>query len=605
MTPPAVAPPRTPAPHRIVARAWRTVTGYHRTFLGAVLLVQVATAAVLSPAVVLLLRAALAAAGVRALTEASLGQLLRDPVAVLLLLLLAAVASAGLLVGQGVVVLLARDARTGSAPDLRRALRELAGVVRRLLGLQLLLFAGYAFVLVPLGNLEVAAFLTRGVELPPFIASELRKTPLGTAAWMTGLVTVLYVNVRLALTPAVLLTGSVGVAGALARSWRLTRRQSWRILVIVGGAWLASAAVLGGATVVALAVVRLGESLWPAAAPVVATAAVTGVQLLVLLVAATVIAVVTLSLLTLAAPHAGPAARPVAPRPAASAWSRVVVAVVVLGVVAVTTATSLAVVRGAERTGTTAVVAHRGVTDAAVENTLESLAAAAELGVDQVELDVQQSGDGGIVVVHDTNLRRIAGVDRAVPDMTTAELTATVVSQGGHRSRIPSFEEFAALAAELDVALLVELKTHGREHGDYLGDVAEVLRRHHLLAGSRLQSFDRAVVEDAADRFPDLTVGWVVAFYRGRLDPGDADFVALEQSSFAPRMLREAREAGVELFLWTVSDAAAVRQHTRAGVDGLITGSPAMALRERARVDSGTSLADRLTDELRGLAGWW
>src|SRR5690606_3585704 len=64
--------------------------------------------------------------------------------------------------------------------------------------------------------------------------------------------------------------------------------------------------------------------------------------------------------------------------------------------------------------GATLVLAHRGFTAGGVENTIEALDAASEAGADLVEMDVQQTSDGGWVLMHDTDLKRLAGLDTSV-----------------------------------------------------------------------------------------------------------------------------------------------------------------------------------------------
>ncbi|WP_154794816.1 glycerophosphoryl diester phosphodiesterase membrane domain-containing protein [Occultella kanbiaonis] len=613
----------------ILATAAVTVARNRSLYLRTTVALQAATVLVVVPIVALLLRAALRAAGLTALTEATAVRLLTHPVSFLLLLLLAAVASVAVLIGQGVLILIGTRLRDDSILHPRAIGAELAAVGRRLLGPQLLVFVAYAFLLVPLGGLEVGAFLTRGVELPPFVAGELRKTVVGTLVWMLGAVAVLYVNVRLVLVPAVLLTSRVSVLAALASSWRMTRGQSARVVGLFAAAWTVSAVVLGGLVVLILYAVRLADAVWPPATPLVAGLTVTVVQVAVLAVSGLIVAVLTQALVVLAdrrrehggdigwlttAPLDAPDTEPPPEASRAAGWvprwtgmpgGRAVGVAVLGAVLAVAVTVNTTVMIAVRDEVTTAVIAHRGVTDDAVENTLDALDAAAAVGADYVELDVQQAADGGLVVVHDTNLRRIAGINRSVFELTTAELTGTTVRQGGHTATIPTFEEFAARAAELDIALLVELKTHGREQGDYVGDVVAVLVAHGLVATARVQAFDIALVNEIEGRFSDVTTGWVVAFHRGRLHPGRADFVALEESSYTPRILSEAHAAGAELLLWTVNDPAAMRRFVRDGVDGLITSDPAGALDQRAAVAADTSLARRLEDELHKLVGWW
>lgn len=568
------------------------VIAHWRAWLRTGVALQLLGVLLAGPAIALLLRAALASAGVAALTEASLGQVVRHPPAVALLLLLAVLATTAVLVQHAAFVLLGRDLAEGHLPRIRDLAREGLGTARRIAGPQLALVAVYAFVLAPLGGFGIGASLTRGIELPPFIAGELQKTPLGTAAWLVGFAVVLLLNLRLVLVPTLLLTAGVQPAAAFSGSWRLTRRRTAALAVAALALMTASGVVLAGLATAGVAVTRATDAVWPTAAPAVAGLALSLVQAFVVLGGGMLAAVASVALLALTRPLAAPVAPP--RRETHPAMAAAIAAVLVA------TAGANAVALAGVTSPRTAVVAHRGATYGAVENTLESLEAAAALGADIVELDVLQAGDGGLVVVHDTNLRRIAGVNTEVADMTTAELTATTVRQGGHTGSIPTFDAFAARAAELDVPLLVELKAHGRERGDVVGDVVAVLERHGLVADSLVQAFDLATVADLEARFPEVTTGWVVAFSRGRLDPGPADFVTMEQTSWSPAVTQEAHVAGVQVYLWTVTDPLRMRAFMREGVDGIITGYPAMALEQR-EIASSESLADRLEDALRSL----
>lgn len=579
-----------------VVTAVRVVGVHWRTWLRTAVMLQVLAGLVAGPVIVLLLRAALATAGVPALTEASIGQLVRHPPAVLLLMLLAGVATTAALVQHAAFVLLGRAIFEGRIPRIRELAADGLAVARGLVGPHLGLVALYVFVLVPLGGLQLGASLARGIELPPFIAGELQKTPLGTSVWLVGYAAVLLVNLRLAFVPVLLTTGTPPAA-AFSASWRLSRRRVAGLAALAAALWLGAAVVTGGLMLVTVGLARVMDAVWPSAAPVVAVSALAAAQALLVVGGGLLAGFVSVVLLALSGAIAGPG-----PAPTAPAGRRLAAGALALLLAGGAVNATALLAAGSGRT--TAVVAHRGDTYGAVENTLESLEAAATLGADVVELDVLQAADGGLVVVHDTNLRRIAGVNREVAAMTTAELTATTVRQGDHVGTIPTFEAFAARAAELGVPLLVELKSHGREHGDLVGDVVAVLEQHDLVEGSLVQAFDRETVTEIESRFPEVTTGWVVAFSRGRLDPGVADFVTMEQTSYSPAVLRQAHAAGVAVYLWTVTDPVRMRVFIRDGVDGLITGDPRSALHERSAVDGEAGVADRLADTLRALADW-
>ena len=85
----------------------------------------------------------------------------------------------------------------------------------------------------------------------------------------------------------------------------------------------------------------------------------------------------------------------------------------------------------------TEIVAHRGFIEGGVENTLPALQAAAKAGADRVEFDVMETKDGKFVVMHDTNLKRLAGKNLNVKDLTQDELTKITVRSGPWRPRSP------------------------------------------------------------------------------------------------------------------------------------------------------------------------
>ncbi|HSQ58627.1 MAG TPA: glycerophosphodiester phosphodiesterase family protein, partial [Gemmata sp.] len=156
------------------------------------------------------------------------------------------------------------------------------------------------------------------------------------------------------------------------------------------------------------------------------------------------------------------------------------------------------------------IVAHRGASHDAPENTLASIRLAWEQNADAVEIDVRMSKDGGIVVIHDSNTLRVAGVDRPVAEQSLAELRALDVGKWKEArfagERIPTLEEVLATVPR-EKRLLIEAKS-GPEIVPELGRV---------LNGSDLRpeqnaiiSFNPAVIAAVKRSRPELTGYWVV-----------------------------------------------------------------------------------------------
>src|SRR5690625_4265485 len=167
------------------------------------------------------------------------------------------------------------------------------------------------------------------------------------------------------------------------------------------------------------------------------------------------------------------------------------------------------------------VVAHRGASGYAPENTLAALRLARERGADMAEIDVRQTADGALVVLHDASLRRTTDVAEIYPhrrtwnvrDFTLAELRRLDAgSWFGARfagERIPTLQECLQVLREEGLGALVELKVQRRDRALAHRLAGEIRTdRHWCEAGAEgrliLQSFDRVVLRGMAGDVPGL-----------------------------------------------------------------------------------------------------
>jgi glycerophosphoryl diester phosphodiesterase len=240
--------------------------------------------------------------------------------------------------------------------------------------------------------------------------------------------------------------------------------------------------------------------------------------------------------------------------------------------------------------GRTLIAAHRGAREAAPENTLAAFRAAAELGADGVEFDVQLTADGIPVVFHDRTLERVT--DGAGPLFEQPLAALRELDAGSHfgpafaGERIPTLDE-ALDAAGGRLALNVELKIHKKGMRERARLAAEVLRRverRGLLERTILSSFDplalRAARRDSAEIAlgfltpPDLpaVLGWAGRVIAGRHEAEHPHYTTVDR-----RTIRWARARGRRVNVWTVNEADAIRRMRDLGVDMIITDRPDLA----------------------------
>ncbi|MEB3323436.1 MAG: glycerophosphodiester phosphodiesterase family protein, partial [Synechococcaceae cyanobacterium] len=232
-----------------------------------------------------------------------------------------------------------------------------------------------------------------------------------------------------------------------------------------------------------------------------------------------------------------------------------------------------------------AVAAHRGASRAAPENTLAAFERAVAHGADWVELDVQESADGVVVVAHDRDFMKVSGVAARVWESTHAELASIDVgswfSPEFADQTVPTLAQALALCKGR-AKVLIELKHYG--HARRLEErVIELVEAADMAADVRIMSLDHASVLRSKSLRPDWPHGLLVAVAMGDPSRLDVDFLAVGASLATRHLVRSAHRRGKEVFVWTGNDAAQMSALISRGVDGLITDEPARARSVLAR----------------------
>ena len=241
------------------------------------------------------------------------------------------------------------------------------------------------------------------------------------------------------------------------------------------------------------------------------------------------------------------------------------------------------------------VIAHRGAAGSAPENTLASIELAVEQGADIIEIDVQESADGEIVVIHDSDLMRVGRRPLRIWEATYEEILEVDVGSwyGTEFSdqRVPTLAQVLELCkgrAMVDI----ELKDYG--HNERLEErVAEIVERVGMEDDIVLMSLVSNIVSTMKNLRPDWTVGLLTAKAVGNLTTSDADFLAVHVGMATPGFVRRAHAAGKEVFVWTVNDKLNMHRMMSWGVDGIITDYPALArtvIEERTELSSAERL---------------
>lgn len=241
------------------------------------------------------------------------------------------------------------------------------------------------------------------------------------------------------------------------------------------------------------------------------------------------------------------------------------------------------------------VIGHRGAAAFRPENTLASIEKAVEDGADWVEIDVQETADGEVVVIHDSDFMKLAGVDLKIWDATMDDLSG--IDIGSWFDPAYADQRTPTLAQALDLTrdkavLLIELKYYGYDV-DLEGRVARIVEAAEMQDQVALMSLKYDGVRKMRALRPDWPVGVLAATAVGDLTGLEGDFLAVNTGQASGRLARASQAAGKDFFVWTVNDAVQMSAMISMGADGLITDDPALA-REVLAARAEMGLAERV-----------
>ncbi len=229
------------------------------------------------------------------------------------------------------------------------------------------------------------------------------------------------------------------------------------------------------------------------------------------------------------------------------------------------------------------VTAHRGHARAAPDNTLSAMRKAIESGADYAEVDVQQTADGVVVLLHDRDLKRVAGDSRRIDDLTYDQVRQLDVGSWFDPSfaaeRVPTLAEVINLSRGR-IKLNIELKFYGPDRR-LAGEVARLVHEQDFEFECLVTSFEYDALLEMKRHNPGLRTGLIVAHALGDVSRLEVEALSVRADWLSDEVLREAHRRRREVHVWTVNDARQMTQFLKRGVDNIITSDPDLAIQVR------------------------
>lgn len=250
------------------------------------------------------------------------------------------------------------------------------------------------------------------------------------------------------------------------------------------------------------------------------------------------------------------------------------------------------------------IIAHRGASALAPENTLVSFRRALKDGAEGVECDVRLARDDVPIVFHDSTLKRTAFQETRVADLTSRELATIDVGTWFNlrhekharseyrRETVPTLEQFFELMRENQKVIYVELKCEAENYTKFARAVTELIHDFDYQHRVVVKSFEHECLCELKRISPQIRIA---ALYKPNpsrvLRPGRelvkpalrvcADEISLHYTLATSRAVRKAHLAGLRTIIWTADHPAWVRRAAKLGIYAIITNNPARLLARR------------------------
>ncbi len=228
------------------------------------------------------------------------------------------------------------------------------------------------------------------------------------------------------------------------------------------------------------------------------------------------------------------------------------------------------------------VTAHRGASVMYPENTMAAFQGAKELNANWIELDVQQTKDQQIVVMHDTNLKRTTGINKNTLDLDYAEIATldagSFFDPKFKDERIPLLEDVIKYALENNIKLNIELKPTGKEI-DFEKKVVDLINKYNFKDNAVVTSQVYEVLENVKKYDKEIKTVYVMSLaYGDILSLKDADSFSIEASSITKTLVKNIHNAGKEVYAWTVNTKESITKMVELNVDNIITDNISLAI---------------------------
>nr|WP_206154865.1 glycerophosphodiester phosphodiesterase family protein [Clostridium muellerianum] len=226
------------------------------------------------------------------------------------------------------------------------------------------------------------------------------------------------------------------------------------------------------------------------------------------------------------------------------------------------------------------VIAHRAQCFAEPENSLKAIQSSINSKVNYAEIDVQETKDGVIVLMHDRNLRRLTGLNKNVDEVNFDEIEKLNIRAPFHKGgveKIPTLDEVIK-KSNGKLKIIIEIKPYGNTE-DLTNKVVKIIDDNNFVNQCKVHSVNYKILLDVKSLNPNIQTGYIVSRPMNNLDSLNVNFYSVQENAISRKMVSNIHRRNKEIYAWTVDRKMDINNMIKLNVDGIISDKPPLLLK--------------------------
>jgi glycerophosphoryl diester phosphodiesterase len=225
------------------------------------------------------------------------------------------------------------------------------------------------------------------------------------------------------------------------------------------------------------------------------------------------------------------------------------------------------------------VIAHRGQCFGEPENSLKAIQSSINCKVNYAEIDVQETKDGVVVLMHDRSLRRLTSLNKNVDQLTFNEIEKLNIETPFHKKdveKIPTLDEVIK-KSNGKLKIIIEIKPYGNTE-DLTNKVVKSIDDNNYVNQCKVHSVSYKILLDVKRLNPNIQTGYIVSRPMNNLGSLNVDFYSVQENVISKKMVSDIHRGNKEIYAWTVDRKVEMNNMLKLNVDGIISDKPQLLL---------------------------